>query len=272
MITKKDTSSFTPSTPKQKKFIFWHLGLDVKECNLSLSDAADLIGQMKKDPKFVYDYLVRCGAKVLNPEKLQKAINKKDKSMIKKGVKTKAEQCQELYKSDVTLTAKQIAEKVDCDLSVVYRSLSKLDSKQKDLKQKIERKDPPLKYRQVLNHIKKTPNLQGDSALTLENLAESYNQSNNTNYNTNEFSRCMVMIVKKNYASKVGKGVYSLVNNTSAAPISVESEIQAKEESKPIIIGEDKAYEYAVALHKIVGREEAHKLIDMISKLSSYIN
>lgn len=251
--------AFNIATPKQKRFIFWHLGLDLKKSsNLSIDDAADLIGQMKKDPKFVYDYLVQnYGAKVLDPQKLQKAINKKEKSMTQQ--KTKAELCQDLYRSNSNLTAKQIAQKVDCDLSVVYRSLSKINNKSIE---KTASKNSPLKYRQVLNHIKKTPNLQGDSALTLENLAESYNLTNGTSYSTNEFSRCMSMIVGKNYASKVGKGVYSL---------SGPSEEIKEQPQKTIELNSNKAYEYAVALHKIVGSEEAHKLIDIISKLKGLL-
>lgn len=254
------TSNIVPSTPKQKKYIFWHLGLDVKDCSLSLGDAADLIGQMKKDPKFVYDYLIEnYGAKLVDPSKIKKAINKKEKSMNSLKEKTKADLCRELYESDNTLTAKQISQKVKCDLSVVYRSLA---SKPKN---RTKVNVVSLKYRQVLNHIKKTPYLQSDNALTLENLAESYNESNKSSYSINDFSRCMAMIVKKGYGEKIGRGVYCIRGNS-------EVEIKKKPTEYPIKNdGGDKAYEYAVALYKSVGSEEAHKLIDMVGKLNSYL-
>lgn len=64
----------TPSTFRQNIYIKSVLGLDVFDLNIDRKETTYLISEMKKDPKFVCDYLVQKGAKIVNQTKFNKAI------------------------------------------------------------------------------------------------------------------------------------------------------------------------------------------------------
>jgi hypothetical protein len=186
-----------PSTFKQNKYIFYYLGLDVRDCDppLSIKDSIDLIKQMKSDPKFVYDYLVENKAKIVDSSKLEKLLLlRKEKTMKVKNKKTKIQLCQELYLKNKDLTNKQIAQQVGCHVASAARALASLRKDAFD--------SSVLFTESLINHIKK--NFSSNN-FSVEQLALSYNTEYETSFNINQFNRELKKMVRKNDITKTEK-------------------------------------------------------------------
>lgn len=201
-----------PSTFKQNRYIYYYLGLDIRECNpsLSIKDAADCISQMKSDPKFVYDYLVNHNAKIVDSTKVEKLISKE--KVVKIKAKTKTQMCKDLYSKNNKLTTKQIANQVGCDHAVAWRALNGSKKAPKKVK-------TSAKIIGLLEHVR-SKFIDSDVDFSLETLAKSYNTEHKTKFTINQFGDGIKELVKHNLISKVGKGMYGEYTNhrSKAAP------------------------------------------------------
>lgn len=207
VIEKNELSTF-----KQNRYIYHYLGLDIRSCNpsLSIKDAADCIGQMKSDPKFVYDYLVNHNAKIVDSTKVEKLILKEKVMKVK--AKTKTQMCKDLYSKNNKLTTKQIATQVGCDHAVAWRALnvSKKASKKTNSSAKING---------LLEYVK-SKFIDSDINFNLETLAKYYNTEYKTKFTINQFGDGIKQLIRKNFISKIGKGMYGKYTNhrSKAAP------------------------------------------------------
>jgi hypothetical protein len=207
VIEKNELSTF-----KQNRYIYHYLGLDIRDCNpsLSIKDAADCIGQMKSDPKFVYDYLVNHNAKIVDSTKVEKLILKE--KVVKVKAKTKTQMCKDLYSKNNKLTTKQIANQVGCDHAVAWRALNGSKKNLKKTKSSFEITG--------LSEYVKSKFIDSDDDFNLETLAKSYNTEHKTKFTINQFGDGVKELVKHNFISKIGKGMYSKYTNhrSKAAP------------------------------------------------------
>jgi excisionase family DNA binding protein len=106
-MTKQETTAKEPSTYKQNIYIKGYLGLNSFDLNIDKEEIGYLINEMKKDSKFVCEYLIQKGAKIMN----QKRYDKARQNLIGK----KNEENGDYY------TIKQISEKTSVVGSTVMR-------------------------------------------------------------------------------------------------------------------------------------------------------
>jgi hypothetical protein len=204
-----------PSTFKQNRYIYHYLGLDIRDCDPSLSvkDAGDLIKQMKSDPKFVYDYLVENKAKIVDSSKLVKLTSKKEISMksikTKAKIKTKTEMCRDLYLKNKNITNKEIAEQVGCHNAVVSRAISSLKLTKK-------KRESRLSLKNLGGYINKN---FSNKDFSVEQLALSYNTTHNTEFTINQFNDSLKKMMKNNSVSKTEK-LYSTHTNGNKKVVS----------------------------------------------------
>ena len=158
---------------------------------------------MKKDPKFVYEYLVtNHNAQVIDAERIVNLATK-EKSVK---TKTKTQLCQELYLKNKKLTTKQIAEKVGCNLSIAHRAIKSLPDSS------IHKEESEVSSKNLIDFINE--NYKSKKQFKLEELVASYNLINKTDYTINQFNSCLKILVNKSYLSKMEKGIYAFSTNT----------------------------------------------------------
>lgn len=198
------------STFKQNRYIYHYLGIDIRDCDpsLSIKDAAELIKQMKTDPKFVYDYLVENKAKVVDGSKIEKLISKEKpvkviRTKLKTKSKTKAEMCRDVYLKNKNLTNKEIAQQVGCHNAVVSRAISDLRSSKKKKTKSL------LSVAMLSDHINKN---FSNIDFNVEQLALSYNKTHNVDFTINQFNETLNKMVKSSSLSKTEK-LYSTHTN-----------------------------------------------------------
>jgi hypothetical protein len=73
MTKQAETTTKEPSTYKQNIYIKGYLGLNSFDLNIDKEEMGYLINEMKKDSKFVCEYLIQKGAKIMNEKRYDKA-------------------------------------------------------------------------------------------------------------------------------------------------------------------------------------------------------
>ena len=133
-------------TFKQNIFIKSYLGVDSFGVQIDIAEMSDLIAVMKKDPTFVSDYLIQKGAKLVNADKLKKAIEKSKNIVDSETLDSETpleEKEMNPTQTEKFYTIKEIGEKLSVHHSAVLRWIQqgKLKGKKKDSKWIIKEKD-----------------------------------------------------------------------------------------------------------------------------------
>jgi hypothetical protein len=185
------------STYAQNRSIYFSLGLDIRNANISMDEATEIITTMQTDPQFAYDFLIQREGVVLKVEKnLERS-------------KRKVEKFGRLF---------NVTQKKKKD-SIVKKKFPK------------NYQDRSISMNELLNHIINNIS-KYTTAITLQNICENFNVETNKNVDFNRMSSTLAGLTKKGLLQRISKGIYKPVENLSDQ---AQSHICHQEQPTPIL-------------------------------------
>lgn len=163
------------STYTQNRVIYFALGLDIRNANLSLEEANEIIQTMQTDPKFAYDFLIQKEGVAIKDEKiLARSVAKVEKS------------------------------------GRLFSEKNKKDKKDKKMNK--NNSENSISMNEILNHIIKNIS-KYTTAITLQNICENFNLETKRNVQFGRMSSVLAGLTRKGLLSRIGKGVYRPIEN-----------------------------------------------------------